>query len=61
MSVVCTLLVEALPEELEKSICNFMAKTIHSSAVHDFPDKWTELLPALIVQIYFNADPGQSL
>ena len=33
--VVCTLLVEALMEEPEKSIRGLMAKTIHSIAVHD--------------------------
>jgi len=54
-------LVEALLEEPEKSIRDLMAETVHSIAVHDFPDKWPELLPALLGQISLNADPSQAL
>ena len=61
MLVVCTRLVEALPEEPEKSIHELMAKTIHSIPLNDSPDKWTELLPALLVHIYFNTNPVQAL
>ena len=58
---VCTLLVEALSEDPEKSICNLTEKTIHSITVHDFPDKWSEILLELLGKIYFNNNKGQSL
>ena len=61
MTVVCTLLLEALPEEPEKSICDLMAKTIHSITVTDFPNNCSYILTALMVKIYFNSDPGQAL
>ena len=59
--VVCTLLVESLPEEPEKSIFDRMYKTIHSISVHNFSNKCTELLPSLLSQIFLNEDPGQYL
>ena len=61
MHVVCTLLVEVLSEETEKSICDLMANTIHSIAIHNFPGKWSKLLSSLLGQIYFNVDLSQSL
>ena len=61
MSVVCTLLVEALPEEPEKSIHNLMAKTIHSITVCGFPDKCPDFLPALMDKISFNSGLGWAL
>ena len=39
-----TLLVQALPEEPEKSIHDFMAKTIQSITVHDFHNKLKDIL-----------------
>jgi len=54
-------LIEALMEEPEKSIRDLMAETVHSIAVHDFPDKWPHLLPSLLNQISMNADPSQAL
>ena len=61
MPVVCTLLLELLSEEPYKLIHDLMSKTIHSIAVFDFPDKWTELQPALLIQISLNSDPGRDL
>ena len=56
----CTTLVEALPEELKKSIHNLIAKTIRYIDVRDLPDKWPDPPPALLGQICFNTDPGQA-
>ena len=61
MPVVCTLLVEVLSEETEKSICNIITKTIPSIAIHDFPNKWSDILSSLLCQIYINVDLSQSL
>ena len=57
VTVVCTFLVESLLDEPYKSICNLMAKTIHSIAVHYFPDKWPYLLHALLGRISLNSNP----
>ena len=38
-----------------------MTKTIHSLVVNDFPYKWSEILPDLLGQIYFNFNLGQAL
>ena len=53
MPVVCTLLVETLPEEPEKSIFNLVSKTAHYFTVHDFPDKWTDILLSLMDPVQF--------
>ena len=56
-----TLLSEALPEELDKSIHDLTAKIIHSIAFHELPDMWPQPLPTLLGHIYFNSDRGQIL
>ena len=38
-----------------------MAKTINSIDFHSFTNNWPYPPPALLDQIYFNIDPGQSL
>lgn len=54
-------LLECLLSEPDKSIRDLMAETLHSIAIHDFPDKWPELLPLLLQAIAQNADPSQVL
>ena len=61
MPVLCTLLVEDPQEKSEKSIRDLMAETVQSIDVHNFPIKWPELLPALLVQVSLNSNPGQAL
>jgi len=56
-----TNLVEALLSEPEKSVRDLMAETVHSIAIHDFPDNWPNLLPTLLHQIAQSADPAQAL
>eukprot|EP00566_Odontella_aurita_P002311 CAMPEP_0113571984 /NCGR_PEP_ID=MMETSP0015_2-20120614/25852_1 /TAXON_ID=2838 /ORGANISM="Odontella" /LENGTH=1096 /DNA_ID=CAMNT_0000474985 /DNA_START=725 /DNA_END=4015 /DNA_ORIENTATION=+ /assembly_acc=CAM_ASM_000160 len=56
-----TNIIEALLEEHEKSIRDLMAETVHSVAVHDFPDEWPDLLPKLLGQISRSDDPSQAL
>ena len=56
-----TNLVEALLSEPEKSVRDLMAETVHSIAIHDFPDKWPNLLPTLLHQIAQSPDPAQAL
>ena len=59
--VVRSKLIECLLSEPDKSIRDLMAETIHSIAIHDYPEKWPELLPQLLQAISLNADPTQAL
>mmetsp|Transcript_2586 Transcript_2586/g.5551 ORF Transcript_2586/g.5551 Transcript_2586/m.5551 type:complete len:1070 (-) Transcript_2586:974-4183(-) len=54
-------LMECLMSEPDKSIRDLMAETLHSIAIHDFPETWPELLPTLLQTISQNADPSQAL
>ena len=54
-------LIDCLLSEPDKSIRDLMAETLHSIAIHDFPEKWPELLPSLLHAISLNADPTQAL
>ena len=56
-----TTLVEALLAEPEKSVRDLLAETLHSMAIHDFPDKWPNLLPTLLNQIAQSSDGSQAL
>ena len=60
-AVVKSKLVECLLSEPDKSIRDLMAETLHSIAIHDFPDKWPNLLPSLLQSISLNSDPSQAL
>jgi len=54
-------LLDCLLSESDKSIRDLMAETLHSIAVHDFPDRWPDLLPVLLGVVAQNADPAQAL
>ena len=54
-------LLECLLSEPDKSIRDLMGETLHCIALHDFPDKWPDLLPVLLHSISLNADPSQAL
>ena len=56
-----TNLIEALMAEPEKSVRDLLAETLHSMAIHDFPDKWPNLLPTLLNQIAQSSDGSQAL
>eukprot|EP00548_Thalassiothrix_antarctica_P003614 CAMPEP_0194146922 /NCGR_PEP_ID=MMETSP0152-20130528/22408_1 /TAXON_ID=1049557 /ORGANISM="Thalassiothrix antarctica, Strain L6-D1" /LENGTH=1062 /DNA_ID=CAMNT_0038847579 /DNA_START=36 /DNA_END=3224 /DNA_ORIENTATION=- len=54
-------LVEALMAEHEKSVRDLLAETLHSIAIHDFPEKWPSLIPTLLNTISLNSDPSKAL
>ena len=54
-------LVEALMAEHEKSVRDLLAETLHSIAVHDFPDQWPQLIPTLLNTISQSSDPNKAL
>mmetsp|Transcript_6423 Transcript_6423/g.12103 ORF Transcript_6423/g.12103 Transcript_6423/m.12103 type:complete len:1045 (-) Transcript_6423:2118-5252(-) len=54
-------LVGSLLSEPEKSIQGLMAETLHSIAIHDFPDNWPTLLPTLLQSIALSNDSSQAL
>mmetsp|Transcript_7566 Transcript_7566/g.11844 ORF Transcript_7566/g.11844 Transcript_7566/m.11844 type:complete len:1061 (+) Transcript_7566:86-3268(+) len=54
-------LVEALMAEHEKSVRDLLAETLHSIAIHDFPEKWPSLVPTLLHTISQNNDPAKAL
>jgi len=54
-------LVETLLTEPEKSIRDLLGETVHSIAVHDFPEKWPKLLPTLLQTISQSNDPSLAL
>ena len=54
-------LVEALLAEPEKSVRDLLAETLHSIAVHDFPENWPQLVPTLLNMISQSNDPSKTL
>lgn len=44
-------LIQALLSEPEKSIRDLLAETLHTIVIHDFPEKWPELVPGLLATI----------
>jgi len=44
-------LIHALLDEPEKSIRDLLAETLHTVVIHDFPDKWPNLIPTLLATI----------
>lgn len=54
-------LVEALLNEHEKSVRDLLAETLHTIAIHDYPEKWPALLPNLMSVISQGNDPSQAL
>jgi importin-7 len=54
-------LVDALLSEREKSVRDLLAETLHSIAVHDFPESWPTLIPKLLDTIRQSDDPNQAL
>jgi hypothetical protein len=59
--VVKSKLVEALLAEHEKSVRDLLAETLHSIAIHDFPDKWPRLVPTLLHTISQSNDHTKAL
>lgn len=54
-------LVDCLMNEADKSIRDLMAETLHCIAIHDYPEKWPQLLPAMLQVISQSSDPSQAL
>ncbi|KAL3944079.1 MAG: hypothetical protein SGBAC_001863 [Bacillariaceae sp.] len=55
-------LVAALLAEAEKSLRDLLAETLHTIVIHDFPQNWPDLIPALLSTIQQGAnDPSQAL
>jgi hypothetical protein len=54
-------LVGSILSEPQKSIQDLMAETLHSIAIHDFPDKWPTLLPTLLQAVALSNDGSQAL
>jgi len=55
-------LVSALLDEAEKSLRDLMAETLHTIVIHDFPERWPELIPTLLQTIQQGAtDQTQAL
>jgi importin-7 len=55
-------LVAALLDEAEKSLRDLLAETLHTIVIHDFPQNWPDLVPALLVTIQRGAaDRAQAL
>jgi len=46
-----TILVKALLQESDKSIRDLLAETLQTAAVHEYPDRWPNLLPLLLTTI----------
>lgn len=44
-------LIPALLKESEKSIRDLLAETLHTIVIHDFPEKWPQLIPLLLATI----------
>ena len=59
--IIRTKMMEALLVEHEKSIRDLLAETLHNIAIHDFPNKWPELVPTLLHAISQSNDPNQAL
>ena len=54
-------LINALLSEPDKSLTGLMAETLHSIAIHDFPEKWPNLLETLLQAISLSHDSSQAL
>jgi hypothetical protein len=55
-------LVTALLDEPEKSLRDLLAETLHTIVIHDFPQNWPDLIPALLTTIQQGAnDATQAL
>jgi importin-7 len=44
-------LIQTLLEEPEKSMRDILAETLHTIVIHDFPDKWPQLVPIMLSTI----------
>lgn len=55
-----TSLIAALLEEPEKSIRGLLAETLHTIVIHDFPEKWSQLIPTLLSTIQNGVNDIQS-
>lgn len=44
-------LIHAMLKESEKSLRDLMAETLHTVVIHDFPEKWPNLIPVLLQTI----------
>ena len=44
-------LINALLDEPEKSMRGLLAETLHTVVIHQFPDKWPDLIPTLLTTI----------
>jgi len=53
-------LMQALLDEAEKSIRDLLAETLHTIVIHDFPDKWPQLVPTLLSTIQNGVKDMQS-
>mmetsp|Transcript_3164 Transcript_3164/g.3583 ORF Transcript_3164/g.3583 Transcript_3164/m.3583 type:complete len:1068 (+) Transcript_3164:211-3414(+) len=61
-SVIQSSLVAALLDEPEKSLRDIMAETLHTIVIHDFPERWPDLIPTLLQTVQQGAtDPSQAL
>jgi hypothetical protein len=57
-----TSLLPALLDEPEKSIRDLLAETLHVIVIHDFPDRWPDLVPTLLTTIQTGvSDPNRGL
>lgn len=54
-------LIRSMLLEPDKSLTGLMAETLHSIAIHDFPDKWPTLLDTLLQTISLSHDTSQAL
>lgn len=54
-------LVNTLLAEPDKSLTGLMAETLHSIAIHDFPERWPNLLETLLQAILLSNDSSQVL
>lgn len=55
-------LVTALLDEPEKSLRDLLAETLHTIVIHDFPEKWPDLIATLLITIQQGAmDQTQAL
>ena len=52
--IVKTLLIDTLLNESDKSVQDLLAETLHTVAVHEYPDRWPALLPLLLTTIQTN-------
>lgn len=55
-------LIAALLDEPEKSLRDLLAETLHTIVIHDFPERWSDLIPTLLHTVQQGAtDPSQAL